>query len=240
MDYDNCRSLPAMFFELAAERGDRPFLWAKHGGAYRSMSWAEAARDGQPAGARTGGARRRSPATGSRSSPRTGRNGSIADLAIMSAGAITVPAYTTNTVDDHRHILGNSGARAVIVSTAGWRPRCRPRRRRCRASHGDRRHRAGIGPGARRCDVRRCEASARGAEPDDIAGRVAALGPDDIACIIYTSGTGGVPKGVMTSHGNILANCHGAFRLLETLGLGDEVFLSRSCRCRIPTSTPPG
>ena len=42
----------------------------------------------------------------------------IADFAIMSAGAITVPAYTTNTVDDHRHILGNSGARAVIVSTA--------------------------------------------------------------------------------------------------------------------------
>src|ERR1700675_5012844 len=40
----------------------------------------------------------------------------IADLAIMSAGAITVPAYTTNTVEDHRHILGNSGARAVITS----------------------------------------------------------------------------------------------------------------------------
>ncbi|HLI20927.1 MAG TPA: AMP-dependent synthetase/ligase, partial [Stellaceae bacterium] len=34
------------------------------------------------------------------------------------------------------------------------------------------------------------------------------------------------PKGVMTSHGNILANCHGAFGLLEMLGLGDEVFLN--------------
>ena len=34
----------------------------------------------------------------------------------MSAGAITVPAYTTNTVDDHRHIFGNSGARVVIAS----------------------------------------------------------------------------------------------------------------------------
>ena len=31
--------------------------------------------------------------------------------------AATVPAYTTNTVDDHRHILANSGARMVIVST---------------------------------------------------------------------------------------------------------------------------
>ena len=34
----------------------------------------------------------------------------------MSAGAITVPAYVTNTVEDHRHVFGNSGARAVIVS----------------------------------------------------------------------------------------------------------------------------
>ena len=50
----------------------------------------------------------------------------IADLAIMSAGAITVPAYTTNTVEDHRHILGNSGARAAIVSTAALAPRVMP------------------------------------------------------------------------------------------------------------------
>src|SRR5690606_14250663 len=42
----------------------------------------------------------------------------IADLAIMAAGGITTPAYTTNTERDHQHILENSGARAVIVSSA--------------------------------------------------------------------------------------------------------------------------
>ena len=41
----------------------------------------------------------------------------IADLAIMAAGCVTVPTYTTNTERDHAHILENSGARAVIVST---------------------------------------------------------------------------------------------------------------------------
>ncbi|MFT0650828.1 AMP-binding protein, partial [Lactiplantibacillus plantarum] len=41
----------------------------------------------------------------------------IADLAVMAAGSITVPAYTTNTTRDHEHILDDSGARAVIVST---------------------------------------------------------------------------------------------------------------------------
>jgi long-chain acyl-CoA synthetase len=35
----------------------------------------------------------------------------------MAAGCVTVPTYTTNTVRDHAHILGNSGAKAVIVST---------------------------------------------------------------------------------------------------------------------------
>jgi long-chain acyl-CoA synthetase len=67
----------------------------------------------------------------------------------------------------------------------------------------------------------------RGAEQsDDTNELLATIAPDDIACLIYTSGTGGTPKGVMTSHRNILANCRGAYRVLEILGLGDEVFLS--------------
>src|SRR5260370_775830 len=56
--------------------------------------------------------------------------------------------------------------------------------------------------------------------------RIASFAPDDTACIIYTSGTGGVPKGVMLSHRNIIGNCRGAYRLLEMLGLGDDKFLS--------------
>ena len=46
------------------------------------------------------------------------------------------------------------------------------------------------------------------------------------ACIIYTSGTGGAPKGVMLHHGAILSNLKGAWEVLAELGLGDEVFLS--------------
>ena len=49
---------------------------------------------------------------------------------------------------------------------------------------------------------------------------------DQTACIIYTSGTGGAPKGVMLHHGAILHNCTGAHDALIELGLGKEVFLS--------------
>ena len=49
---------------------------------------------------------------------------------------------------------------------------------------------------------------------------------NDTAVIIYTSGTGGAPKGVMLPHRAILHNCRGAADVLEDLGLENNVFLS--------------
>ena len=222
IDYSNFRSLPAMFFSVAAERGERPFLLAKHGDAYRPLSWAEVAQAvnrlarglvalGVEPGDRVALAAENRP------------EWAIADLAIMSAGAVTVPAYTTNTVDDHRHIFGNSGARIVITSKA-------PVSERATAA-------AAQVPSVQALIVMDGPAPATAhswddvlalgdAREDDIAERITVLAPDDIACIIYTSGTGGLPKGVLLTHRNILANCRGAYHLLEMLGLGDEVFLS--------------
>jgi len=61
---------------------------------------------------------------------------------------------------------------------------------------------------------------------DRVAERVAATKRDDTACIIYTSGTGGAPKGVVLSHGAIICNCLGAHDLLCEIGLSNDVFLS--------------
>ncbi len=125
MDYHTCPNLAAMFFEWAARRGDRPFLWAKRDGAYRPISWRDAERQVR---AMARGLR----ALGIRRGDRVGLvaenrpEWTIADLAIMAAGAITVPAYTTHGVDDFRHLLANSGARAVIVSTAALAHRVMP------------------------------------------------------------------------------------------------------------------
>jgi long-chain acyl-CoA synthetase len=225
MDYASCRSLPAMFFEVARQRGDRPFLWVKRDGKYRPQSWSEIADTtmrlarglvalGVHPGARV--------ALVSESRPEW----VVADLAIMSIGAVSVPAYTTNTVEDHRHILGNSGARVAIVSTAALAERLLPAARQVPsvsavvAIEGITDDPAGVRLHAWE------DVLANEGEGNDIAERLARLSPDDTACLIYTSGTGGVPKGVMLSHRNIIGNCRGAYRLLEMLGLGEEVFLS--------------
>ena len=57
--------------------------------------------------------------------------------------------------------------------------------------------------------------------------RSQAVGRDDLACIIYTSGTGGAPRGVQQHHGAILHNVEGCTDIISTdFGWDDEVFLS--------------
>jgi len=226
MNYDSCRNLPAMFFEQAARLGDKPFLWTKSEGRYLPISWAEAARDVRrlALGLRSLGIGR-GERVGLVSENRP--EWVIADLAIMSAAAITTPAYVTHTVDDHRHVLANSGTRAVIVSKPPLSARVLAAANQVATVHTV----VTIEPSpgqASAVDVRSWEEMlARGGEmADDTDSLVASIEPDDIACLMHTSGTGGVPKGVMTSHRNILANCRGAYRLLEMVGLGDDVFLN--------------
>ena len=226
MTHDSWGTLPAMFFDRAARLGEKPFLWAKSEGRYRPKTWAATARDV------------RRVALGLRSleigpGDRVGLVAEnrpewvIADLAIMSAGAITVPGYVTQTVEDHRHLLAHSGACAVIVSNAPPSANVLAATKQVESV----RTVIEIEPVAGRTgsvDIRSWEeVLARGShDGGDISQCIGAIEPEDTACLIYTSGAGGVPKGVMTSHRNILANCRGLHKVLETLGLDDEVFLS--------------
>jgi long-chain acyl-CoA synthetase len=230
MDYDNCRSLPAMFFDEAARRRERPFLWAKRDGRYRPARWADAARDVRhlAQGLKTLGIE---PGERVALVAENRPEWVVADLAIMSAGAITVPAYVTNRVEDDRHVFADSGARAVIVSTSALSIRVLAAANQVETIHTVIAIEPAAGQASNVDVLGWDEVLARGAamagdSVKELDAIVAALLPDDIACLIYTSGTGGTPKGVMTSHRNILANCRGAYRVLEGLGLGEEVFLS--------------
>ena len=218
-------NLVAMFLARAAEKRDAPFLWAKREGAWQATSWHAAAEQvaALAAGLRAIGLQR-----GDRVMLVSENRPEwlIADLAIMAAGCVTVPTYITNTERDHQHILENSGARAAIVSTAKLARTLMPAvlRSDCTRVIGIEPIRGQ--PGAVECHL---WASLIAAHPADIAAcaEAADFQRGDLACLIYTSGTGGAPRGVRQHHGAILHNVAGASAVIaEDFGWGDEVFLS--------------
>ncbi|PPR24591.1 MAG: Long-chain-fatty-acid--CoA ligase FadD15 [Alphaproteobacteria bacterium MarineAlpha10_Bin3] len=125
IDYDSLRNLPEAFFDEARKRAAEPFLWSKTTGDWQSIDWGETA-------ARVSdlsrGLRELGVATGDRVAIVLENRPEwfIADLAIMAAGAISVPAYTTNTAEDFFHILADSGAKLAIVSSADLAERVVP------------------------------------------------------------------------------------------------------------------
>ena len=228
-NYDSWKTLPDMFFSKADELVDKPLFWGKSNDGWKSITWSESRSDisalatglisiGVKPGDRV--------VLISENRPEW----PIADLAIMSAGAFTVPAYTTNTIDDNIHILNDSGAEVVIVSSQKLAQN--------------------VIPAANEVDNVKTIISMEELKEEkltldiidwfdliksgsklsnDIANVVKNISRSDTACIIYTSGTGGKPKGVMLSHGAILSNCFGAHHLFQEsnlLDLNAEIFLS--------------
>ncbi len=228
-DFDNARNLVSLFLDRADALGEEPMLWRKQDGAWRSLSWAEAARQvclisesllsmGLKPGDRV--------ILVSENRPEW----CLADLAIMAAGCITVPAYTTNTERDHTHILANSGARAVIVSTAALSRNVIPavaRNDNCEfVIHMEPLTLAQAGNFSWHGWASLLTGDATNAR-EKVASRMQLVNRSDIACIIYTSGTGGAPRGVPQHHGAILSNISGAAHIIaEDFGWDREIFLS--------------
>jgi long-chain acyl-CoA synthetase len=228
-DIDAAQNLVELFLKRADQKGDAPFLGHKTGGQWITQSWRDTADQvcllaqslramGLEDGDRVALIAENRP------------EWCIADLAIMAAGCITVPTYTTNTRRDHAHILDNSGARAVFVSTEKLLAPVVG----AIGQTGLVEHVIGIE------DLKRQQsgsfeyhawgalitgdAAAARAAVDD---RIARIERSETACLIYTSGTGGAPRGVMQHHGAILCNVAGAAEvLIEDFGIADERFLS--------------
>jgi len=221
-------NLVTMFLTRAREKGDAPFLWAKRGGAWQATSWTEAARQ---AAAFAESLKRIGLEPGDRVMLVSENRPEwlIADLGIMAAGCVTVPAYTTNTTRDHQHILGNSGAKAVIVSTQKLAKALMPAvlfSSECHHVIGIEDIRTGQAPGTAQFH-QWSELVAGAPDLPALEARLRSVNRDDLACIIYTSGTGGAPRGVRQHHGAILHNIAGCVDIIANdFGWDDEVFLS--------------
>jgi long-chain acyl-CoA synthetase len=226
--FERFPNLVTMFFTRAAERGDAPFLWAKTGGEWHATSWRQAAEQvaSLAAALRAIGLR---PGDMVMLVSENRPEWCLSDLAVMAAGCVTVPTYVTNTERDHTHIMNDSGARAVIVSTAKLARPLLPAAIRSNNCE----HVIGIEPlpGGQTGNVAFHDwNSLIAAHAPDVAAvtaEAARVRREDLACLIYTSGTGGAPRGVMQHHGAILHNVEGCLEIIsEDYGWDDEVFLS--------------
>ena len=135
---------------------------------------------------------------------------SMADLAILSLGAVNVPIYTTQAVDQIRYILGDSGTRAIFISNRRLYHHARE------ALEGleflekviffDSAAATGL---ERAVTLELLENSGREQNqirPTAYEAYLQAIRSEDLATIIYTSGTTGAPKGVMLTHNNFISN----------------------------------
>ena len=136
----------------------------------------------------------------------------LADLGALSAGATVVPIYQTNSPEECEYILAHAEVRAVFCEDAAQVAKVDQVRERCPALE----HVIvfdGEAPGA----ITLAELRARGASTGEavVEERLAHVAPDDVATIVYTSGTTGPPKGCICTHASLLATVAMYVRELE-------------------------
>jgi long-chain acyl-CoA synthetase len=144
----------------------------------------------------------------------------LADFGVMCAGAVVVPVYQTNSPEECQYVLEHSGATAVfcedeeqIAKVAAIRETLPGLRHVIRF--------VGESDGALTLDGLR-ELGAQTAD-DAIDQRVQAITEDDVATIVYTSGTTGPPKGCMLTHGNLRRTLDG-IRQRISIQPGEDIF----------------
>lgn len=139
---------------------------------------------------------------------------SMTDYAILSSGAVNVPIYPTQAVDQVAFILGNSGARVLFVGNGKLLRRIQPaldslkkqERPQLILFEQPKDAKEKVEGAMLLGDLEKSGAELGSSQPELFGQLAAQAQPEDLATIIYTSGTTGEPKGVMLTHRNLVSN----------------------------------
>ncbi|HNW29849.1 MAG TPA: AMP-binding protein, partial [Spirochaetota bacterium] len=201
-------SIPVVFQDQVAKYGDRACVAYRDNkqGKYVDISWNEMSRMVRQLGCyllSAGVKKGDRVALFSQNRPEWW----ITDMAILSIGAVNVPIYATNSAEESRYILSNSGAKICIAGTKDHMEKILEAKKKV--------------PGFKttividdvkvpnKSVITFAEALKKGAaykNQGEIDKRTKAIKPQDLATIIYTSGTTGDPKGVMLTHDNFISD----------------------------------
>ena len=240
INFDQFNSIVSLFHHQSINLADKPYLWKKSDDQFVSLSWKQIREQVE---AIAQGLINLGVLKGDRiiilSENRP--EWQVADLAIMAIGAISVPAYTTSTSNDYEHIINHSGARCIIVSSHNLALKAIPavlKSSKCqniiKIDQDNKKYDDPVNITMWNKIIEENKDSSwnviekNNYKNFNLKESIKIQKRTDTACIIYTSGTGGSPKGVMLSHGAMLTNCTGAQELLQNLikDLNEIRFLS--------------
>ncbi len=221
-------TLCEMFFNRAKRQPNHAFIWTKQEYDWVSHSWGDVANQVEIIASALA---QRGITAGARVAilSENRLEWIIADLAIMSIGAISVPLFTTYTQTDITYLLSHSGARAIICSNSELTALAETAAQDSRDCY------LMVVIEQSKLLYHSLNLAIVGWSELIEEGRVAIahcefqspeMSADDVCCIIYSSDGDEKPKGAMLTHRSIMANLAGAEGLLRDLSLGRDVFLS--------------